>query len=460
MAAANKPYRGGGTAFTHAKATQIARKARVKPLEPYRNARDTWKCECLDCGKTVFPRLKAMQNGKRGCFDCAVKANQSNLKVKSEKAAEGIMLLKIMGFVANVEYPGNRTGWEITHKNCGKVITPTLLSLKRAYSIGESGCMYCSGHKVDVQDAINLMIEANLSPLVDFPGSNLHWTCRCNLCSRIVNPSYSTVKKGHKGCKWCSGVIIDPTEAHNLMVGFGFEPLVKYPGSEKPWRSLHVLCGHEVSPSLGKLKAGEGGCKFCRTGGFDAGAPARLYLITNPRLKAAKIGITKDADSRLVQHKAEGWVINFTQTCRGDVALMAEDFVLSRWRGELGLKPFLMKTQMPQGGYTETAELKKLDIQLEWKGIKKFLKTIPEESLPALEPRNRKVEKVKRDWRAERLLVALEDMKAAGFKPIADYPGVSEPWASKCLTCHSIVSPRLTNVRKGHGCNACRTLKK
>jgi hypothetical protein len=249
--------------------------------------------------------------------------------------------------------------------------------------------------------------------------------------------------------------VLHPDEAHNLLVGFGFEPLTKYPGIEQPWAAIHVLCGHEVSPKLGKLKAGEGGCRFCRTGGFDAGAPAKLYLISHTSFKAVKIGITKDSESRLLQHKNEGWKINYTHSCRGDIALMAEDFVLDRWRNQLGLKPFLKKAQMPQGGYTETVEMKKINIQSEWRVIKSYLKTIPIEALPDISPRNSKVPKLTRDWRKERITKALADMKSMGFKPLTSYPGVSEPWKSKCLKCGKIVTPRLTNVRRGHGCRAC-----
>jgi hypothetical protein len=138
---------------------------------------------------------------------------------------------------------------------------------------------------------------------------------------------------------------------------------------------------------------------------------------------------------------------------------MAEEFLLERWRTELKLNPFLKKAQMPQGGYTETVELGKIDLGAEWRLMKKFVRSIPVESLPVLTPRNRKIEKTRRDWRAERLKIAMADMQSSGFEPLVDFPGVSEPWKSRCKTCKAIVTPRLTNVRRGHGCKVCSKVK-
>lgn len=50
-------------------------------------------------------------------------------------------------------------------------------------------------------------------------------------------------------------------------------------------------------------------------------------------------------------------------------------------------------------------------------------------------------------------------MLESGIQPLEPYPGVSKPWLSRCLRCKKEVSPRLTNVLRGHdGCRYCAHL--
>ena len=48
-------------------------KADLQPLEPYLGTEHKWKCRCLKCGKTVFPRHHAIMSGQGGCKYCAPK---------------------------------------------------------------------------------------------------------------------------------------------------------------------------------------------------------------------------------------------------------------------------------------------------------------------------------------------------------------------------------------------------
>jgi DNA-directed RNA polymerase subunit RPC12/RpoP len=46
-------------------------------------------------------------------------------------------------------------------------------------------------------------------------------------------------------------------------------------------------------------------------------------------------------------------------------------------------------------------------------------------------------------------------MRAAGFRPIAPYPGSEKGWLSICSTCGDEVAPWWSNVRRGKGCSSC-----
>lgn len=52
------------------------------------------------------------------------------------------------------------------------------------------------------------------------------------------------------------------------MLAYGFAPQEPYPGSNFPWRCIHVPCGNAVSPRLSKVKGKPDGihCRYCRYG--------------------------------------------------------------------------------------------------------------------------------------------------------------------------------------------------
>ena len=52
------------------KALSIAKKAKLEPLEPYKNARTKWKCKCLKCGEIVTPTYHNLEQGNGGCLNC------------------------------------------------------------------------------------------------------------------------------------------------------------------------------------------------------------------------------------------------------------------------------------------------------------------------------------------------------------------------------------------------------
>lgn len=46
--------------------------------------------------------------------------------------------------------------------------------------------------------------------------------------------------------------------------------------------------------------------------------------------------------------------------------------------------------------------------------------------------------------------------RRAGMRPLEPYPGTSRPWRCACLTCGTIATPRLGNMRqRGAACELC-----
>jgi hypothetical protein len=287
---------------------------------------------------------------------------------------------------------------------------------------GQNGCLFCSGRKWRSVEAKKIMREANLQPIIDYPGVDLPWTSTCLICKRNVSPTFGTVLNGGS-CRYCAGVAIDPIEAAELMRKNGLSPLTDYPGATKPWKSECNTCQKIVTPQYGKVASGEvtgcaycskkrvdeedairvmraanlkplegfrgvhtpwksqcdkchqvvsprfasvqngSGCRFCAPYGLDLLKPASLYLIEQLELRAAKIGIAESTSDRIDIHIRHGWnVVQVWHFETGELAGKAESAVLAYFRDELELPPFLGPSDMPQGGYTETVSSSGLNI--------------------------------------------------------------------------------------------------
>lgn len=59
----------------------------------------------------------------------------------------------------------------------------------------------------------------------------------------------------------------------------------------------------------------------------------------------------------------------------------------------------------------------------------------------------------RRRWNHES---AADILRASGAEPREPYSGYGKPWKCECLSCHQIVTPRFSNVLKGHSpCRPC-----
>lgn len=106
-------------------------KAKVKPLEPYKNSPSRWKCKCLVCNKTVYPSYNSVKMGQGGCKFCAgnymnpAKANKVFLKA-------GLKPLE--------PYKGADKKWKSQCIKCNDIVFPRFMNVAR----GHSGCLNCS----------------------------------------------------------------------------------------------------------------------------------------------------------------------------------------------------------------------------------------------------------------------------------------------------------------------------
>lgn len=344
-------------------AIEVMTLAGLKPLEPYVNSNTPWKCECGVCGKVVEVQLQKVKYSGRSCPECGKTRSKTN-RLHSEEFAYSAMLKAGWRPLSSYQGKNNKTQWESECIKCGETSKPNLGNVLA----GRGGCGYCNGNKVNSKKAIEIMMQFSLKPLVKYPGAGAPWKSRCIVCLQTVYPRFADVKYGI-GCAYCSGRRVNTEEAEMLMMKAKLKPLVKYPGAMVPWSCLCLKCERKVSPLYNGIQQGRGGCIFCVKTGIQYDKPAYIYLMNHQMFQSIKIGISGKAalNSRLEAHKKYGWEVFQTKDfTTGIEAERVETSVLNWLRAELLLGIHLPKEFMPQGGHTETVDATEIDLPTIW----------------------------------------------------------------------------------------------
>jgi hypothetical protein len=155
------------------------------------------------------------------------------------------------------------------------------------------------------------------------------------------------------------------------------KPLEPYVKVASKWKAKCLTCGNTIFPTLSSIIQGHGACIYCSVGGLDFSKPAYLYLITNSKLGAHKIGIAgKSARiDRVRVHKRDGWIVYKTKNYKsGSEAIKAEQKVLGWLSKEKKLSQHLSKAEMPQGGHTETVDASRIKLTTIWAKVEELTK--------------------------------------------------------------------------------------
>ena len=410
--------------LSESSSVQIMLKAKLQPLEPYKDSKTPWKSRCLLCDRVVQPRLSAVKQGQGGCGYCSgvfvdidtainkmklanllplVKYTTSKAKWKSQclicnrevfptfndiqqgnggckycskkfvdaSEAEEIMLSK--GLKPLEKYMKANSKWKCECLICGKIVTPTYSSIR----IGNGGCKYCAGLVIDPEEAKALMESVNLRPLVPFKNGHSKWKCECLICGKVVYQSYNSMQQSYGPCGYCAGKVVDIEEAVNVMQNAGLKPLDPYSKALDRWKCECRKCGRIVFPTYSAIKKGQGGCRFCADFGIDYTGPGFIYLMTHPYLQAHKVGIGGSKRSRnrdrVAEHQKFGWDLFYREDFEtADDAFQVEQKVVAWLRQEKKLGIFLSEFEMPQGGYTETVDASEIDLPTIWAKVQEF----------------------------------------------------------------------------------------
>ena len=349
------------------------RRANLEPLEPYQTSQTKWKCKCITCGAIVSPKYNQIKQGGGGCKSCFLERQPLIQRLDQTKAVEVMQKKNLQPLEP---YPGAMKPWRCKCLDCGTEIKPRYAHIQQ----GRKGCKVCgyrknaAGNRTPEAKAVAIMNKSGFKPLEPYRNRHHPWKSECQKCGNIVSPHFGAIVNG-QGCRFCSGLVVDPAKAREKMLSANLEPLVDYPGAAKPWKCKCLKCNRIVHTRYSQLAYGIGGCKFCATHGYDFTKPGLLYLITHDELLSHKIGITNVTakEKRLEKHKNLGWRVFKTQVFEdGNRAYEVEQEIVNWLRLEAGMPIFLNSNQMPQGGWTETVDASEIGLATIWAKVEQL----------------------------------------------------------------------------------------
>jgi len=475
-----------------ARAVMVA--ANLEPLEEFLGSATKWKCRCLKCESIVYPSYGSIKSGQGGCLKCA------GMLVNPEEAE--------LFFIANdleplVPYPGAGKPWKSIHKVCGREVTPTYSNIRTGHSgckycignivdeekarkvfiangllplepyrnalatwksihqecgrevnpryntvqQGSSGCQYCSGNlPISEEVARSFFLGKGLTPQEKFSGTQKGWKSIHQKCGNIVFPHYSSIQQGGSGCKYCAGIFVEPDRARELFRSKGLEPIDSYPGSGKPWKSIHNQCGRIVAPAYNSVQQGSGGCGYCAGNVVDPEIARALFLkrglVPQEVFPGANIGWRSihSQCGREVFPKYS-YILDGSGGCK--------DCAVNYVNPELALEVFRSADLEPiepypgaGRGWRSIHTVCGREVAPHWGYVRKYLAGCKYCAGKAITDTD-----------------AIEILRMKGFEPQVPYPGSQVPWLMVHKKCGMTVSPRLNSLQyaggDGTGCSKC-----
>lgn len=187
-----------------------------------------------------------------------------------------------------VPYKNKETPWKSVCLVCKRKIEPMFGNIKR----GQKGCKYCTRKVIEESEALSVMRKQGFKPLVAYKNDRSPWKCKCLKCGEIVYPTYQQTsrQKNITGCSNCNIHYVNPKDAVKIMLEAKLKPLEPYKNARTAWKCKCLKCKSIVTPNLMNVKKGTG-CVACAKLGINLFIPSYLYLITHRQLGAHKIGI-------------------------------------------------------------------------------------------------------------------------------------------------------------------------
>jgi hypothetical protein len=240
----------------------------LEPLEAYPGNQKKWRCKCASCGNEVMVLRNTVATNGTGCKYCWEQRRGQALRI-SDSAA--IAVMRAAGLEPQDPYVRSGDPWRCIHLECGREVFPSYNSVQQ----GGGGCQQCGYLKTgaairhDHDFAAEILRNAGLEPLENYPGSHSKWRCIHLECGEEVHVQLHAIRGGEGGCFKCGakkrGIAsrLDPEIARQFMIANGLDPQEPYELSNKPWACIHIDCGTLVYPTYASIQGGQKGCRKC-----------------------------------------------------------------------------------------------------------------------------------------------------------------------------------------------------
>jgi len=333
-----------------------------KTLEPFPGATNLWKVQCVSCKRKFAVKFHSLNRG-RGCKYCAGRA------VDPKDISNTLLRLQLKPLE---KFQTVNTPWKLKCLKCQRICYLRYGKLTRKdRNVG--GCPYCSRRRLDANEIAETLKKNDLKPVGQYVNSNSGWECICLKCQRRVYPRLSDLRRGQSGCIYCAGLRKIEKDVVKLANECGFTPLAKYPGANKGWLCRCNVCGNESRPHYTSMQQSGSGCKFCKIGGFDFNKPAIIYLISNKKFGAYKIGVAgaDEKNYRLKKHDKNGWDLYRKRVYPTGLEAFTVEQEILKWFVKRNLYPYVAPELMPQGGSSETVDASEIDLPTIWAQVLK-----------------------------------------------------------------------------------------
>ena len=346
-------------------AIELMKKAGFKTIAPFPGGNKPWKSQCLTCKKIFSPSFTNIKMG-HGCKYCAKRAVDPK---------DAVAAMKKRGFRTLEPFPGAVKPWLVRCLTCKREFESVFHSLNTT-----NGCKFCSGVAIVESELLERLKELKLKPLEKYQSAKIPWKCKCLVCGHTVQPTWSRIKGGRGHCAYCSQRRVDIPQALKFMKSIDLKPLVEFPGNNKPWLCRCLTCKAEVTPRWSDVRGGQGGCSNCADYGLNYQKPGYIYLITHEQLNSHKIGIansykSRKFDDRMYQHEKRGWKLYKKISYKTVKEASDVETKILKWlRMEVGLPFNLSQKNMPQGGHTETVDASEIDLPTIWAKVEELSK--------------------------------------------------------------------------------------
>ena len=300
--------------------------------------------------------------------------------------------------------------------------------------------------KITDSQAIATMRGAGVEPLMPYPGSQEPWKCRCNACGREIFPRLGSIKAGQGACKFCAGHRTAEM-AHSEMLQLGFEPLERFPGTNKKWKCKCIKCGHVSSPRMNNVLNGS----KC----FECAKKENTKARSTPEHEAIQVMQAANLTPLTAYARSTKPWLSRCNNCQRMVSPTLSSVKKGggcAYCGKRRLDPHEAEKLLVSMGAKP---------QVPYPGSHNPWRSICLNCEREIKPRFADVRKtgtVCAFCSGNRIDIsdALIVLKEKSLEPIDEFPGSGKPWRCRCIRCGEITSPTLYNLKTGtSGCASC-----